>query len=440
MKLVCDRLIKYYNTNILDDEKKLTQVLFYSEAKKHMSGKKGLTTLMRLIYNHYKAKKPTPSYIGGPATLTSHWSDKYKKMIYIFGEMHSDKTDCKKHLTQYCDTGKIKDPKTNECVLKSSTRGKEILNNIKETKMPIEKFLEELIVNTDVFIDIFFEFPSYIGEGYKKKIRKYMGNNALGKIANKIGTCLEYSKRVAKKCQLARVHYFDVREIEDFYRLNDVSYFFIKLSKVLSNNNKEIVYYVLKILMKDKRIINVLNGLNESSLEQYNNFWKKEINSNFFIRKELSKTYLKEEINNFITKLVLESAYEHRREFRRYISDILNEEDKDRFINAFVMIYSITVVINATIVDAYTLSRIFKVYDVKKPAFKENIKRDQPSEAHNIIIYGGDAHSENYRKFLKSVGFKEINNIGSIDGYYDSKKPKNCVDMNKFPQPFFTWN
>ena len=64
MKLICDRLVKYYNSNILDDEKKLTQAMFYAESKKHMSKKKGLTTLMRLIYNHYKGKKPTPSYIG----------------------------------------------------------------------------------------------------------------------------------------------------------------------------------------------------------------------------------------------------------------------------------------------------------------------------------------------------------------------------------------
>ena len=95
---------------------------------------------------------------------------------------------------------------------------------------------------------------------------------------------------------------------------------------------------------------------------------------------------------------------------------------------------------NSKIVDAYTLSRVFKVYDVKKPAFKGNIKRDQPSEAHNIILYGGDEHAETYRNFLKSINFKEINNIGYREGIVDEWKPSNCLDMKEFPQPFFSSN
>ena len=406
-----------------------------------MAGKKGLTTLMRLIYNHYKGKKPTPSYIGGPTTLSSHWSDKYKKMIYIFGEIHSKKMDCEKHLTQYCDKGKIKDPKTNKCVLKSSVRGKEIVNNIKQTEMPVEKFLEKLIINTDVFIDIFFETSFYRGEGYDN-IDKITGSHRLGEIVNKIGTCLEYSKRVAKKCQLARVHYFDIRKgVGDLYGVNNVSYFRYKVGLVFRFElNGQEKYTLLKILLKDKRIINVLNGLNESSLGQYNKFWKKEIKSNFFVQKELKKTYLKEEINNFITNIVLERAEEARYIFRKYIPQILNEKDEDNFLSAFKRVYDWTVSPNSKIVDAYTLSRVFKVYDVKKPAFKGNIKRDQPSEAYNIILYGGDEHSKTYREFLESIGFKENNNIGSREGTYDNLKPLNCVDMNNFPQPFFSSN
>lgn len=435
---LCDRLVKYYNTNILDDEKTLNQVLFYSESKKHMLGKKGLTTLMRLIYNHYKGKKPTPSYIGGPLTLSSHWSDKYKKMIYIFGESHSSKMDCEKHLTKFCDSGEIINTKTNKCVSKSSPEGKEILNNIKQTEMPIEKFLEELIINTDVFIDIFFEISFYRGEEYDD-INKKIGNDRIGQIVKNIGTCLEYSKRVAKKCQLARVHYFDIRKGDKIEIVNDISYFRFKLSPIFRFGlNGDQKYMLLKMLMKDKRIKNLLNGLNESSLEKYRNFWKKEIKNNFLVQKELSKTYLKEEINNFITKKTLYEAIKIRHIFTKYIPQILNEKEKDSFVDAFQKVYSVTVHPNAVIVDAYTLSRVFKVYDVQKPAFKGNIKRDQPSEAHNIILYGGNAHSKNYRQFLKSIGFVEINNIGSEEGRFDLSKPVNCLNMKNFPQPFFS--
>lgn len=440
MDLLCDKLIKYYNTNILDNENKLRQILFYSEAKKNMSGKKGLTTLMRLVYNHYNRKKPKPSYIGGPLSLSSHWSDKYKKMIYIFGEFHSRDMDCQKHLTKFCGDKEIMNPKTNKCVSKNSNIGKEILNYQKKSEMSIEKFLEELIINTDVFIDIFFEVSFYRGEEYNN-FYNLIGNDRIGQIVNKIGICLEYSKRVAKKCQLARVHYFDIRK-GDLYQVNDVSYFRYKLSQVfrIINLDGYQKYMLLKNLMKDKRIINVLQCLNESSLEKYNNFWKKQIKDNFLVQKELSKTFLKKEINNFITKKVLDSAQRNRNVFRTYIPKILKNEEKDSFLSAFNVVYNNTVDANARIVDAYTLSRVFKVYDVKKPAFKGNTRRDQPSEAHNIIIYGGDEHAKTYRIFLKSIGFKEINNIGSREGIYDNKKPLHCLDMKKIHQPFFSSN
>ena len=77
---------------------------------------------------------------------------------------------------------------------------------------------------------------------------------------------------------------------------------------------------------------------------------------------------------------------------------------------------------------------------------------DQPKSAHNIIIYGGDFHSESYRDFLSSIGFHEIDNTGDINkNYFDydyaqlsedkvSNKPKNCLDMRKIKQPFFSYS
>jgi hypothetical protein len=65
---------------------------------------------------------------------------------------------------------------------------------------------------------------------------------------------------------------------------------------------------------------------------------------------------------------------------------------------------------------------------------------DQPIRANNIIIYCGNNHANNYREFLLSIGFKEIDHSGDLTEDILKpipKTPKNCVDMRKIKQPFF---
>ena len=77
--------------------------------------------------------------------------------------------------------------------------------------------------------------------------------------------------------------------------------------------------------------------------------------------------------------------------------------------------------------------------------FKEfDIDTDEPKEAHNIIIYAGDRHSDRIRKFLhEKVGFKLIDYAGRKWPKEDKDldppgEPKNCIHMESFPQPFFS--
>jgi hypothetical protein len=81
--------------------------------------------------------------------------------------------------------------------------------------------------------------------------------------------------------------------------------------------------------------------------------------------------------------------------------------------------------------DYYLLCRIFKVFDFTK--LKNHRWTDEPKEPHNIIIYAGDLHSENVRKFLKELEFKEISTTPSLQKWI-----RNCIDIRKFPQPFFS--
>ena len=60
---------------------------------------------------------------------------------------------------------------------------------------------------------------------------------------------------------------------------------------------------------------------------------------------------------------------------------------------------------------------------------------DQPNRAHNIIIYCGNKHANNYRDFLSSMAFHDITgNLTEIN------TAKNCLDMRKIKQPFFSYS
>ena len=92
-------------------------------------------------------------------------------------------------------------------------------------------------------------------------------------------------------------------------------------------------------------------------------------------------------------------------------------------VHELLKFYYICIPINATITDAYTLSRMFKNFS------KKNIY-NSPKKPYNVIIYGGDGHAYIYRTFLTWLQFT---NHGEIKrGHYNS-----CIDLKEFPMPFF---
>ena len=101
---LCEKLIKTYNTTIIDQMPYHLQQALYSNVSScsldsYKQNEKDRTVLAELIYNHFAKKSEkqelSQHYIGGPMTLTCHWSETYQKLIYIFGEEHSEETDCK---------------------------------------------------------------------------------------------------------------------------------------------------------------------------------------------------------------------------------------------------------------------------------------------------------------------------------------------------------
>ena len=51
-------------------------------------------TVTHLLQNHFYKKKPVAKKISGPLSLSAHYSKKYGKIIYVFGEMHGKENPC----------------------------------------------------------------------------------------------------------------------------------------------------------------------------------------------------------------------------------------------------------------------------------------------------------------------------------------------------------
>ena len=75
--------------------------------------------------------------------------------------------------------------------------------------------------------------------------------------------------------------------------------------------------------------------------------------------------------------------------------------------------------------NVYLMSRLFR-------SFKQ-IDYQNSKDAENIIIYIGYEHSDNYRKILKKLAFKQVFNETSKKGEY-------CINISKLKYPLFHSN
>lgn len=218
---VVNTLVATYNTNVLDDlhidlQKALKKEAELSKQTPNPSGS-DREILIQLIKNHYDPNKIKPSakFIGGPKTLSVHLLPEYQKLIYIFGEQHIDIMDCEKFENFDLDDDII---------------------------TPIEDYLYNLIINTDVFIDIFFELHAYkSGEYPKNYIPFETMRGRLAKLFEIFQKCLQRNTRHDKDCKLARIHYFDIRTESDGKRkLQDIFWYHDKMESIINNHTKHI--------------------------------------------------------------------------------------------------------------------------------------------------------------------------------------------------------
>ena len=217
----------------------------------------------------------------------------------------------------------------------------------KKGTVTVANFLSSLVLNNrDKFYDLFLEFP--YEKDTTKKNQVHPANSAVHLIEENFSDCLHSNAKSTCPYKNLRAHYLDVRD-----RGLSMMMDYMERTKPVHEH----IAYTLKV-----------------------------INQNEIIQKELSRSYFKNEISDFIVKNI--TSY-----------------------NAFAMV-----------MDVYTLARIFK-------KFKES--KTMPSEPTNIIIYAGDAHAQVYEEFMEiQLGLKPIVKTRTPGQKYQGLSP--CINVNSF--------
>jgi len=459
---LCDTLIQTYNTSVLDVSDTTFKDACIEQAHKCVREENRTserTVLSQLIINHSKEndstvlkkdKKPIADFIGGPSTLTMHWSKQYKKLIYIFGEKHTEKTDCRNFYSK-------KD---------------------QDKEMLIEDYLEQLFKNTDAFIDFYLETERTYQDIY--------GDTRMAVMAKRFKDCFHNpnTKENENTCKLSRMHYFDVRRESSDIKINSMTYASLSMKRIymkfVGMHQTQITLRDILTIFSDllehydydtkiKPVLEEFSKINfydeeeddDIKYKEYDEFWDKQIKEEIFVLKKVDRSTIHNIIKSFIKKELRNPHFHSKKDFRNHYKDSTKVDIKtlvktvkdflaklNKFSTGTTNKYNfesirkddITILLNLEFsvwlmmcnalvtTDYYLLGRIFKVFDFTK---KRRLT-DEPKKPHNIIIYAGDVHSATIRKFLKELEFRDISHVNP-ESYVS-----NCINMHGFPQPFFS--
>ena len=452
-----DTLIKTYNASVIkkfplklrdacfEQAKITTDLPEWSEGKR--------SVLAKLIENHQNLdRRPIANYIIGPMNISCHWSKHYEKMIYILGEYHEN---------------------SDECYEKPKAMTQHIID-----------YLKQYFLNTHAFIDFYLEMPGFVGPGYSFKFNNLVNRiNIMRSIFQK---CVDQQTRNTEQdCYLSRMHYFDIREGKIKGGINPISIFLEQANLVWRMLNRERIeewedneewkrYETITVFVRNNSSILEVFKNAMATEDRYKELWHSQIKHFPLIQKELDRVHppeIKEAIQKFIEKelnKLIQNEGERKvlSESSKYILDLCevyvkSKKDMKVHINKLNLqhykitlrshlekIITICITYNALVIDAYLLARLFKKFDINSKDPKKRRSTDEPEEAHNIIIYAGNLHSQVYRKFLKELtikdptgksavipAFEDLGHAGTLD---DKKIPKYCIEMGLFKQPLFS--
>ena len=385
--------------------------------------------LIKLMNNLNRPRTYITDYLEGPITFTKVTFENEWKIFYIFGERHMD------------------------------TRGQCL--NI-PTAIQFHEYIKKLSLETIAFFDFYFETPKtndYVREALSESILisliptspkypqqdlqsifneliDYYNQKPIGKGNSYILSQLKelkcrnpVTKLSDEDCSLIRIHDIDMRSCTYKGQIHDNLYAELFLN-IFENN--EMKYSFKKILTKygSKFIIFFENYIDDDVEVTANKIFNFAL-LNPKVKIELDSSYMKSEIERFIKLKIKEILQEYNLNnknysefFKRIINYIQTGNIPENIQNELNNnnIFVLTVRTNASTMDIYGLSRIFKFHYPR-----ENTVQSQPVESTNIIIYAGDKHSVVYSEFLEFIGGK----VENIDIRGREKKHPSCVKTSR---------
>jgi hypothetical protein len=277
------------------------------------------------------------------------------------------------------------------------------------------------------------------------------------------------------------MHYIDIRTMNGI-KVNNSSAFtklYINFATKLKGlqEHKEKLKTIFNEFFNDEQVINLLQDL--SKIEKYNHeqffkFFEHEFEHYKIYNKQVGKSSIKNKIKQFIKdklintdKIIIGEIFSWITKIKtmteKYetkngdlvvaykFTDDISSEDYTEINDLLGLLSEYLANINYLIVDGYVLGRIFKTFDINTLDTNKRRSTDEPREPHNIIIYAGYNHSNNYRRFLDKLEFIPIKWVGeywrkdlpehmsiAYETYQFHPTPANCIDMKGFPQPFFS--
>ena len=265
----------------------------------------------------------------------------------------------------------------------------------------------------------------------------------LSNLFRRFKTCMVPNTRYADRCQLGRVHFFDVRFF-NYSAMDNISTLMQFFKESFNDGTK------INNLLKSPPIIRTLRILEDkcslrSKTPVYNFFYSHILGNPYNVR-ELRKLEsfsldLSDKLEDFIKDEIDERVDTFYETFQTNLT-LLTEYNKlypqllvapPNIMESFHKISGCLINIVTILPDLYNLARMFKKYNLNKPGFQGARRNDQPEEAHNIVVYAGDQHSQRVRRFLNRLGFEEIDKTGQSENSDDT-----CINMKSIRQPFFS--
>jgi len=388
------RLRRTYNTTVIDEVD--------APAARARAAEEGLSTLVRLLDNRLLTENdglPVTIFLSGPKSLTEHFMG--DKRFYVFGELHG--------YEGHCPDG----PDTTS----------------------IEKYLSNLFVSTNAFLDFFLEDLAdppppkdlSLSELYPREIALFPQLPFMHRLRMVLGDCIHANTRFDERCHLSRQHYSDIRMVggtpHTFARYIKASTYAALREPQSTDRRRELArLYSVYLEAPDRR-----------------EFIQQNYDANRILQKEIDKALpeMRERIREFVGTSVREVYDEVHEELDELMTAIFKEVLDRPFANVvfhqrpLMRVVHLMTMVFCTTVDGYTLARAFKRFDTSKDAIPGVGTWDQPEVPHNVVCYFGDRHARAIRRFLDQVGFERAPGAGI------EFSPR-CVELTKVKQPFFS--